>query len=100
MRSRLAEAGALAMRLSLLSFVAPPFSMSLKRTPKFHYHRRAEASTTTSRRAGGRGVPRQSPRFAPAGSVQPQLRDVPRIRAQLIAFHAFDDISQYGVGVA
>src|SRR6202140_4194305 len=35
-----------------------------------------------------------------AGSVQPQLSDVPRIRAQLVAFHALDDAGQHGIGVA
>src|SRR5712675_2905677 len=38
--------------------------------------------------------------FAQAGSVQPQLSDVPRIRAQLITFHALDDVCQHGIGVA
>ena len=38
--------------------------------------------------------------FAQAGSVQPQLSDVPRIRAQLIAFHALDDVRQHGIGAA
>src|ERR1700694_1358145 len=35
-----------------------------------------------------------------AGSVQPQLGDVSRIRAQLIAFHALDDVRQRGIGAA
>src|SRR6478736_2635438 len=38
--------------------------------------------------------------LAQAGSVQPQLSDVPRIRAQLITFHALDDVCQHGIGVA
>src|ERR1035437_4932381 len=38
--------------------------------------------------------------LAHAGSVQPQLSDVPRIWAQLIAFHALDDVRQHGIGAA
>src|SRR5713101_1822336 len=38
--------------------------------------------------------------FAQAGSVQPQLSDVPRIRGQLITFHALDDVRQHGIGAA
>src|SRR5712672_2349921 len=38
--------------------------------------------------------------FAQAGSVQPQLSDVPRIRAQLITFHALDDVRQHGISTA
>src|SRR3979411_1302334 len=38
--------------------------------------------------------------FAQAGSVQPQLSDVPRIRAQLITFHESADVRQRGVGAA
>jgi len=30
------------------------FSLPLKRRPKFHYHRRAEVSTSANRRAGPR----------------------------------------------
>src|SRR6476620_11190839 len=38
--------------------------------------------------------------MARGGSVQPQLSDVPRIRPQLITFHAFDDVGQHRIGVA
>src|SRR5437016_3532871 len=34
------------------------------------------------------------------GSVQPQLRDVPWIGAQLVTFHALDDVRQRGIGAA
>jgi hypothetical protein len=34
--------------------------------------------------------------FAQAGSVQPQLSDVARIRAQLITFHALGGVRQHG----
>src|SRR6266851_10086648 len=38
--------------------------------------------------------------LAQVGSVQPQLSDVPRIRAQLMTFHALDDVRQRGIGAA
>src|SRR5712672_2197877 len=38
--------------------------------------------------------------FAKTGSVQPQLSDVPGIRAQLTTFHALDDVRQHGIGAA
>src|ERR1700682_5834628 len=34
------------------------------------------------------------------GSVQPEVSDVPRIRAQLMTFHALDDVRQHGIGGA
>jgi hypothetical protein len=40
--------------------VARLFSLPLKRTPKFHYHRRTEVSTGANRGAGTRGLARQS----------------------------------------
>jgi hypothetical protein len=56
-------------------------------------------------RAATRGLVRAVPgvrliAFAQAGSVQPQLSDVPRIRAQLITFHALGDVRQHGIGGA
>src|SRR3979411_170909 len=38
--------------------------------------------------------------LAQVGSVQPQLSDVPRIRPQLMTFHALDDVRQRGIGGA
>src|SRR3984893_12929367 len=38
--------------------------------------------------------------FGQAGSVQPQLSDVPRIWAQFITVHALDDVRQHGIGAA
>src|ERR1700737_2446326 len=84
---------------------ARPFSLRLKRRPKFQYHRRTEVSTRANRRAGTRGLARAVPgvrliAFGQASSVQPQLSDVPRIWAQLITFHALDDVRQHGIGAA
>src|SRR5438445_486249 len=38
--------------------------------------------------------------YSGARSVQPQFRDVPRIRAQLTTFHTLDDIRQRGICAA
>src|SRR5580692_9026057 len=59
MRSRLAEGGALAMRLSLVCFLraarcGAAISLPLKRRSRVHYHRRPEVSTSVNRRAGTR----------------------------------------------
>src|SRR6202051_4230248 len=85
--------------------VARPFSLPLKRRANFHYHRRTEVSTSANRRAATRGLARTVPgarliASAQAGSVQPQLSDVPRIRTQLLTFHALDDVRQHGIGGA
>src|SRR5882757_2341240 len=37
---------------------------------------------------------------APYGSVQPQLRNQPRVGFQLIALHALDEVGQHGIGAA
>src|SRR2546430_10562419 len=38
-----------------------------------------------------------TPNYSGARSVQPQLRDVPRVRVQFTAFHPLDDIRQRGI---
>src|SRR5882757_4384421 len=37
---------------------------------------------------------------APYGSVQPQLRNQPRVGFQLVTLHALDEVGQHGIGAA
>jgi hypothetical protein len=109
MRSRLAEGGALAMRLSLVSLSTArrgaAFFVTLKAktevslpSPNGSVDQRKSPSWYA--RIGSCGPRVRLIAFAQAGSVQPQLSDVPRIWAQLITFHALDDVRQRGIGTA
>src|SRR5271168_3173356 len=107
MRSRLAEGGALAMRLSLVSFNAARrgagFLLLLKRRSKISL---PSSNRSVDRRKSPSWHARiDSPGPAPAHSrktrsVQPQFGDVPRIGLKLITLHTLDDVRQHGIGAA